>query len=91
MQRETQDLDDLKYTYVHGFQRERYPDRGYLGDGFWYGPDQVKPWCVRRAFAGHYFLTVQEALKYAAQRKFISLDMVDIIRIRLEDRGIIER
>ena len=35
--------------------------------------------------------TLPEALKYAALRRFISLDMVDIIRIRLEDRGIIDR
>ena len=76
---------EKRYSRVHGFKRERFP-----GDGFWYCKNQVKPWCVQYCFAGHYFFTLPEALKYAAKRKFITYDMVDRIRINLEERGIAE-
>ena len=70
------------YQLVHGFQREKHP-----GDGIYFSEDQVLPWCVTFGYASHYFAKMVPALRYAAYRKFITTDMVDIIRIRLEEEG----
>ena len=75
----------LLYRYVHGFKKNRFP-----GDGFWYCKDQVLPWRVRYAGGGHYFSTMSEALRYAAGRGFITYDMMQRIRLNLEERGIAE-
>lgn len=74
------------YQFVHSLQKTKYP-----GDGFWYCKEQIKPWCVYRCFSGHYFDTLDEALKYAAGRKFISYDMVQRIKINLQERGIVDK
>ena len=75
-------LDNLKYKYIHGFRKNKYP-----ADGFYYCRDQALPWCVYYAYNGHYFEKMMPALRYAAYRKFITMDMIDIIRIRLEEGG----
>ena len=74
--------DSLNYQFVHGFKRGRYP-----GDGIYHAKNQVLPWCVTFGYASHYFAKMVQALRYAAYRKFITTDMVDIIRIRLEEEG----
>ena len=70
------------YQLVHGFKRAQFP-----GDGFWYDRDQVKPWCVYFAHSGHYFVTMIEALQYAAQRKFIPVNMMESIANNLQSKG----
>ena len=77
--------DVPEYHHVHSFQKTKYP-----GDGFWYCKKQVKPWCVYRCFSGHYFDTLDEALEYAAGRKFIPYDMVQGIKANLIERGIVD-
>ena len=80
------ELSDVPtYQHVHSFMRTRYP-----GDGFWYCAKQVRPWCVSYGYAGHYFVTAQEALQYAAGRGFIPVDMIDRIKQNLYERGLIE-
>ena len=78
-------LSDVpSYQLVHSFEKTRYP-----GDGFWYCAEQVRPWCVRYAHSGCYFETISEALRYAADRKFIHADMIEKIRNNLNERGIL--
>ena len=72
------------YQLVHSFGKPKHP-----GDGIWYAADQVRPWCVYYAFAGHYFQTVDQALQYAADRGFIRADMIEKIRNNLNERGIL--
>ena len=71
-----------RYVLVHGFGKTKHP-----GDGIWYAADQVRPWCVYFAFAGHYFQTVDQALQYAALRGFIHTDMIGKIKANLTERG----
>ena len=77
--------DVPEYHHVHSFQKTKFP-----GDGFWYCQAQVKPWCIYYCFSGHYFDSLDEALKYAAKRKFISYDMVQRIKTNLQERGIFD-
>ena len=81
--RQLADVPD--YQLVHSFKRTKFPH-----DGFYYCHEEVKPWCVYYACAGHYFDTLTEALQYAAKSKFITYDMVERIRINLIERGIID-
>ena len=79
------ELADIpRYVLVHSFGKHKHP-----GDGLWYAADQIRPWCVYYAFAGHYFQTVDQALRYAAKRRFIRSDMIDKIKNNLTERGII--
>ena len=77
--------DVPRYVLIHSFGKHKHP-----GDGLWYATDQICPWCVYYAFAGHYFVTAQEALQYAAGRGFIPVDMIDRIKQNLYERGLIE-
>ena len=77
------DLADVPpYQLVHSFGMHKH-----TGDGLWYAADQIRPWCVYYAFAGHYFPTVDQALRYAADRGFIRSDALEKIKNYLNERG----
>ena len=82
-----QPTNNLDYKLVYEF---RFRKRKYSGDGIWFSGDQVMPWCVQRGYAGHYFATLPEALKYAAKRKFISVDGINRISDKMKEQGYTE-
>lgn len=51
---------------------QRVPGKGGLCFSIQHDPAEVLPWCVQFAGSGHYFDSFQQAVLYAASRKWIT-------------------
>ena len=63
-----------KFRIVNRFKRQVYDD-----DGIWYCEQAPKPWCISYGHRDRKFSSLQAALRYALEEKFISADMISNI------------